>query len=175
MLRESIASDIAVLDTGLVDWNVDPIDGVPAMLLQLPDYQRVEGPDDGRRMVDRWRAMAVHIDQHLDNLRRSLADGRVASRPPVERTIAILDDLLVDPIAAWPLLGPLRAVADLPGWSTSDRERFGADLTAVVDDEIRPAFVRLRDALVDEVLPQPVRPTAPAWASSPEAPMATAA
>ena len=154
MLRESLASDLAELDSGLLAWNVDPIDGVPAMFLQVPDYQRVDGPDDGRRMVGRWRAMAVYTDQHLGNLRRSLADGRVASRPTVERTIAILDDLLGDATAAWPLLAPLRAVADLPGWSTADRERFSADLTAVVDDEIRPAFVRLRDALVDEVMPR---------------------
>ena len=154
MLRESLASDIADLDTGLLDWNVDPIDGVPAMLLAGARLPAGRGTGDGRRMVDRWRAMAVHIDQHLGNLRRSLAEGRVASRPPVERTVAILDDLLADPTAAWPLLAPLRAVADQPGWSTADRERFGADLTAVVDHEIRPAFVRLRDALVDEVLPR---------------------
>ncbi len=153
MLRESIASDIAELETGLLDWNVDPIDGVPAKFLQVPAYQRLDSPDDGRRMADRWRAMAVRTDQHLDNLRRSLADGRVASQPPVERTIAILDDLLGAATTAWPLLAPLHTVADRPGWSTADRERFSADLSGVVDDEIRPAFVRLRDALVDEVLP----------------------
>ena len=91
MLRQSIASDIAELDAGLTDWNVDPLDGVPARFLLVPDYQRLETLEDGRRMVDRWRAMAVHTDRHLDNLRRSLADGRVASRPPTERTVAILD------------------------------------------------------------------------------------
>ena len=153
MLRQSIASDIAELDAGLTDWNVDPLDGVPARFLLVPDYQRLETLEDGRRMVERWRAMAVHTDRHLDNLRRSLADGRVASRPPTERTVAILDALLRDDTSAWPLLAPLRDLADLSGWTTADRDRFGARLRAVVDDEIRPALVRLRDALVDEVLP----------------------
>jgi uncharacterized protein (DUF885 family) len=98
--------------------------------------------------------MAVHTDRHLANLRRSLADGRIASRPPTERTIAILDDLLRDDTAAWPLLAPLRTVTDQPGWSTSDRERFAEALRRAVEDEIRPALVRLRDALVDEILPR---------------------
>ena len=153
MLRQSVASDMAELDASLADWNVDHLDGVPARFLLVPDYQRLATLDDGRRMVDRWRAMAVHADRHLANLRRSLADGRVASRPPTERTIAILDGLLRGDTAAWPLLAPLRAVAGPPGWSATDRDRFGARLRAVVDAEIRPAFARLHDALVDEVLP----------------------
>ena len=154
MLRETIASDIAELDTGLLDWNIDPIEGVPADFLLVPDYQRLETVEDGRRMVARWREMAVYTDRHLDSLRRSLDEGRVACLAPGERTVAILEDLLDGETADWPLLAPLADVADLPGWSAAQRERFTADLTQAVDDEIRPAFIRLHDALVTEILPR---------------------
>ena len=77
-LRESAGSDIAQIDTGLDDWNLDPLEGVPASFLLIPDYQRLETAEDGRRMLLRWRAMATCTDRHLDSVRRSLADGRVA-------------------------------------------------------------------------------------------------
>jgi len=152
-LRETIDSDIAELDTGLLEWNVDPLDGVPAELLQVPDYQRLETPADGRNMVTRWREMAVFADRHLATLRRSLADGRVACRAPGDRTVAILEELLDGPADDWPFLAPLAEIDGLPGWTTAERERFATDLRAAVDDAIRPAFERLHDALVTEILP----------------------
>ncbi len=153
MLRETIASDIAELDTGLLDWNIDPIEGVPADFLLVPDYQRLDTPEDGARMAARWRAMAEYTDRHLSSLRRSLAEGRVACLPPGQRTVDILERLLDGDTADWALLAPLGDVADLPGWSTAERERFSAELTSIVEGEIRPAFIRLHDALVTEILP----------------------
>ena len=131
MLRETIASDIAELDTGLLDWNVDPLEGVPADFLLVPDYQRLETPEDGRRMVARWRAMAVYTDRHLDSLRRSLVEGRVACLAPGERTVAILEHLLdgeTGGLAAARAAGRRRRTLD--GWSAADRDRFTADLDA---------------------------------------------
>jgi uncharacterized protein (DUF885 family) len=153
-LRESLAADIAAIDAGLGNWNVDPLDGVPADLLQVPDYQQVTTPADGRRMVRRWQAMAEYTDRHVANLRRSLSEGRVACRAPAERTVSILEGLLAAPDEAWPLLAPLARVDDLPGWSTADRQRVATDLRAAVATGIRPAFTRLHGVLVDEVLPR---------------------
>ena len=121
MLRETIASDIAELDTGLLDWNVDPLEGVPADFLLVPDYQRLETPDDGDRMLARWRGMAVYTDRHLDSLRRSLLEGKVACLAPGERTVAILEHLLDGETRDWPLLAPLGDVEDVEGWSAAER------------------------------------------------------
>lgn len=151
-LSEALSADLASLDSGLVEWNVDPLDGVPADFLNVPDYQRLETPDDGRHMVERWRAMAGYTDQHVASLRRSLADGRVACRAPVERTISILDELLSTPPESWSLLAPLGRLS-WPGWTTAERQRFADGLRTTVDDEIRPAFVRLHEALEGEILP----------------------
>ena len=171
-LRESIAADRAELGTGLRDWNVDPLDGVPTLLLQVPSFQRLETPDDGTRMVARWRAMAVYTDRHLSTLRASLADGRVACRAPMDRVVAILDGLLQSPVETWPLLEPLAGLERLDGWTTSERERFATDLRAAVDDEIRPAFTRLHDALVADLLPVARPPERPGMCHVPDGPEA---
>ncbi len=152
-LRESASADVAELDAGLLAWNVDPLDGVPTDFLNVPDYQRLETPEDGRNMVARWRAMAGYTDAHLASLRRSLADGRVACRAPAERTADILADALGTPTEDWTLLAPLAGLGALPGWSTAERERFAAALRVAVETEVRPAFARLHDALVTEILP----------------------
>jgi uncharacterized protein (DUF885 family) len=152
-LGESLAADVAELETGLLDWNLDPTDGVPAEFLLVPDFQRLATVDDGRRMVARWREMAVYTDRLAESMHRSLLDGRVACRVPADRVVEILTALLGTGSEDWPLLAPLATVTSLHGWTTADRERFAADLLAVVNDQIRPAFARFHDALVTEILP----------------------
>ncbi|MHB8890831.1 MAG: DUF885 domain-containing protein [Candidatus Limnocylindrales bacterium] len=152
-LREAVSADLADLDAGLLEWNVDPLEGVPVDFLNVPDYQRLETPEDGRHMVERWRAMATYTDQHVASLRRSLAEGRVACRPPADRTTAILTGILDASTEDWPLLAPLAGLDALPGWTTAERERFATALRDAVNDEVRPSFARLRDALVTEILP----------------------
>ncbi len=68
-LRASLAADIAERRTGLLGWNVDPIEGVPADFLAVPDYQPLDTPEDGGRMVARWHEMARYTDLHLATLR----------------------------------------------------------------------------------------------------------
>ena len=49
-LRESLGSDIAQLDTGLLDWNLDPLEGIP---VELPADPRLPAPRlAGRRRAD---------------------------------------------------------------------------------------------------------------------------
>lgn len=152
-LRASVSADIADIDADIDAWNVDPLEGVPVALLNIPSYQHLATPDDGAPMAARWRAMAPYADAHTARLRASLADGRVACRAPTGRTLAILDELLATPDERWPMLEPLEALPDLPGWSTADRERTAEALRTAVAADIRPAFARLRDAIADEILP----------------------
>ncbi|MEI7745638.1 MAG: DUF885 family protein, partial [Chloroflexota bacterium] len=165
-LAESLHADIATIDSGLAAWNVDPVDGLPTSLLNLPDYQLVETPADGTAMVVRWRAIAEYLDRSTGTLRRGLAGGLVASAPTVERTIDMVATLLAEPDEDWPLLAPIAAVtasaaADAvaggkprtAAWTTADHERFAAGLRDAVANDIRPAFARLHAALTDEILP----------------------
>jgi len=152
-LRESLAADLAELQTGLLEWGVNPLEGAPVEFLTIPAFQRLETAEDGRRMISRWREMARYSRDQLTTLRRSLAEGRVASVSPIRRTVAVMEELLDAPVETWPLLDPLACLADLPDWSEDERSRFRDALTAAVTDEIRPAFIELHDALVVEVVP----------------------
>ena len=152
-LRGSLAADIAELRTGILEWNVNPLEGAPVDFLTITAYQRLETPEDGERMIARWHAMGTYTDGQLDTLRASLADGRVASVSPVRRTITVLEEVLDAPVEQWPLMDPLAGLDELEGWSPEARTRFATGLREAVEETIRPAFIRLHDALVLEVLP----------------------
>ena len=98
--------------------------------------------------------MAAYTDQHVASLRRSLADGRVACRAPVDRTIDILAELLGRPDGGLAAAGArsgdwTRSRAGPPRSASGSPPSCGTPSTR----EIRPAFARLHDALVTEILP----------------------
>jgi uncharacterized protein (DUF885 family) len=164
VLRETVAGDIASLSTGLRDWNVDSLEGVPAGLLTIPDVQRVDTPTAGAAMVARWRAIARYVDAYTSTLRASLDDGRVAATPTVDRAIDLLGGLLGEPTDRWPLVRTPLAVLDgapAGAWTPAERDRFAAGLLSATEDEVRPAFGRLRAFLADRLRPAARPDTAP--------------
>jgi uncharacterized protein (DUF885 family) len=157
-LREGLGADLTFIDSGLLAWNVDPLDGIPAQLLQAGEYQPATTPAQAAALLERWRAMPAYTDAHTATLRRSLADGLVACRAPVDRVADILAELMASPDEDWPLLAPLAGreaggAVTTSGWTTAERERFATGLRAAVADGIRPAFARLNEALVAEIRP----------------------
>jgi len=142
--------DLATAELG--HWTIDPLDGPQVMFLNLPSFQPVETPADGARMLERWRAMGPWVDQHGANVLSSLAEGRVSPEGPVRSVVDELDELLDRPVEAWPLLDPARV--ERPDWSEAERRRFATSLGSIVGAEIRPAFARYRDLLVERVLPK---------------------
>ena len=162
-LREALLGGIASLESGLRDWNVDSLEGVPAGLLVIADFQRVDSPTAAALLIDRWHAMARYVDAHAATLRSSLADGRVAATPTIDRNLQLLDGLLAEPVDRWPLVTTPRASAGEagPAFSAAERDHFAAELLAVTADEIRPAFARQRAFLADELRPAARPDTAP--------------
>jgi len=146
MERDLIVADVR-------RWTVDPLEGPQVELLNVASYQPLANPADGERLLTRWRAMTPRIDQHVANLRAANDDGLVSAAGPIGSVIDELDDLLGGPVAAWPLSTPIAEV-DRLGWPDTERQRFSAELERIVGDEIRPAFLRYRTALVDEVRPR---------------------
>ena len=154
-LRETLAADIAELDTGLLDWNVDPLEGVPADFLDWSPTTSASRPRrTASRMVARWRAMGrLHRPPRCDSLRAQPGRGHGRLRwRPVERTIAILEQPArrADD-ADWPLLDAARRRStSVEGWSAAERDAVRrASFAAVVDDDdpagVHPAPRRPRD------------------------------
>ncbi len=150
-LREALRSDLAHLRTGVDDWTVDPLEGPQVEFENVESYQPLATPHDGGAMVARWRAMGPYVDATIANLRRSLAEGRVAARTPVAKSMAELDQLAATADVDLALLAPARA--DHADWEATDLAAFRADLADAVRRVVRPAFARFRAVLADEILP----------------------
>ncbi len=151
-LLHQIRSDLAELESGMETWNVDPMTGPHIDFPNLPAYQPLTGRDEAGAMLERWRALGPAVAQRIDNLARGLDAGRTATVSALERVVASIDDLEARPVESWTLVADpaSRIPAD---WPPAERTRFLEDLTAAVAGGFRPALLRYRDFLRDEVLP----------------------
>lgn len=150
-LLTQLRSDIDVIDAGLDDWLVDPLEGVPVGLLDIEAYQPIEDPEDGLAMAARWRAIGPYVDQRIANLGDALGRGLIPVRDPVERVVDELDGLAASRDDEWAFLAPLEVERD--AWTPTQRATLDRDLRAAVAGSIRPAFERYRRFLVEDVLP----------------------
>src|SRR5439155_1273129 len=135
MLIDVVEGNLAALGTRLHEWTVDPMNGPQTLFLDLPEYQTVTTPEDGRNLVARWRALGTYFDQAIGDLRRALADGRVAVDKPIDRTLDELHGLATLAPEDWKLAAAAREPLD------------------DVRDVAIPAFWRYRDVLETEIRP----------------------
>ncbi len=151
MLIDETSGQAAALGTRMHEWTVDPLGGPTVSLLDLVDYQTIRTPEDGRAMVERWRAIGPYLDQQGANLERAAGEGRVAVVNPVQRVLDVLHGLEKLPIDDWKLTAP--ALEEHGDWAESDRAVFGEELRAAVRDVAAPAFGRYRETLQRAILP----------------------
>ncbi len=142
-LAEAIGTDRAFLEADLAAFNVDAMDGPQVELLNIPSFQPTASVEDGVALLARWRQMPRYLDQAIDDLRRGLDDGRVGVAVVCRRVVDQLDELLARPDAEWPLAAP-----------GAERPKIRDVLLAVIGREIRPAFLRYRAFIADEVAPR---------------------
>jgi uncharacterized protein (DUF885 family) len=148
-LLDTLAYELGRAESRTAGWSIDPLDGPQVAFLNVESYQPVETPAEGRAAIERWRAMGPWVDRHVAGLRAGLVDGRVAPLALIDKVADELTDLLDRPIESWPLAAP--AAVDHPDWSAEARASFAEDLIAAIRESIRPAFVRQRSYLVDEL------------------------
>jgi uncharacterized protein (DUF885 family) len=151
MLIDVLEGLIAVTETGVHEWAVDPQGGPQTVFPDLVEFQVVTTPEDGRNLIARWRAMGPHLDQAIANLRRALADGRLEVDKPVERVIDELRGIEAHPVADWRLAEPAKAPHE--DWPPRDLAAFRAGVLAAVGEVVIPAFRRYREVLEHEILP----------------------
>ncbi len=149
MLIEETSGQLAVLESGVDEWSINPIDGPQTQVVELVDYQPIATEEDAGRYVARVGSYGTLIDQVVDGLRRALAQGRVASRVPVERVIDELDVLLATPSPSW----RVAEAADRTTWNADAAAAFRQEIERVVASTVIRAFERYRACLVDEILP----------------------
>lgn len=142
-LKEALSTDRAHLDADLSAFNIDPMNGPQVELLNLPSYQTARTAEEADALLARWRAMPAYVDQAGENLRRGLADGRIGVAMLCTKVIQQLDELLARPDPDWPLAQPAK-----------ERPEIRDALLEVIGQHIRPAFVRYRSVIVEEIAPR---------------------
>ncbi len=151
-LVAEIETDLAQRECRLFEWTIDQREGPQVLFQNLAQLQTFDTPEQGAALLARWQKLGADLDQRIANLRRALADGRVATSSSIERVIRQLDDLLEKPLTDWVLAAPARR--DLATWPDSLAENFRAGVNSTVAQQIRPAFQRYRDVLKTEILPR---------------------
>jgi uncharacterized protein (DUF885 family) len=151
-LLSEIGNELAVRRCAIADWAVDPLEGPQVLFLNLAHLQAVRSPQDGRALAARWHKVGDYLDARTANLRRSAGQGRVATAEAVTRVLRQLDELLAQPSGSWVMMEPARAPH--PDWSEADRRALDEGVRAAVEEKIRPAFARYRQALRDEIAPR---------------------
>lgn len=150
-LVDFLRYELELVESGIQDWAVDPLDGPQVLFLNVPSIQPIFDRVQADMLLGRWREMGPWVDRHVASTREALGRGIGAPAALVRSVVAELDDVLAQPIEEWPLQAPGR---ELPAdWPDADRAQFATDLGAVVADEIRPAFARYRAFLADELAP----------------------
>jgi uncharacterized protein (DUF885 family) len=151
-LLDELQNDLAVRSENLGAWTVDPRGGPHVRLMNIAEIQRPTTAEQAEALVARWRAMGAYIDDHTENLRRSIAEGKLPTAGATARVIEQLDELLQKPDAEWMLSAPARA--ELPDLPEASREMLRKGVEEAIKNAIRPAFQRYRDGLAAEALPR---------------------
>ncbi len=151
VLRNEFATAKATSSCLAEQWQVAPMGNAFSAIHHLPDVHPIRTPTDGENLVKRYRGVDAYVDGVMDNLRLGLKSARVPNAENVRRTIHIIDEELARPQAEWALLEPARPAPT--EWSEVERDTLSHALAAAVKETVRPAIVRYRDFLHDELLP----------------------
>lgn len=130
-------------------WDVNPLDGVQALVLELPRLHSVNSPEQGQSLEVRYLKVGVLVDQHLDNLRRGQKDGYLATKVAVARVVGQLEQAL----ATRPEDSRFLTEVELPGaWRDSEKQELRKSLAEAVRSAVYPALERYLSFLKAEYL-----------------------
>ena len=137
-------------------WVIDSSGGsLLGELSYLVESHTVTKPADAENLIKRLEQGPKMIDDTIANLQLGLASGRVSSAEKVRRVIEQLDAELDKPVDGWAMATPKWTTSTEPDpWPEGARDRLNAKLREVVQQQIVPAVVRLRDFLRDQLLPK---------------------
>jgi uncharacterized protein (DUF885 family) len=142
IVREAIEGSAGTRLCRFELWPVSQMTGWHVNLGYLVTIQPV-GTDEARKeALTRWSALPGYIDTEIASLREGVKRGYLAPKLNVRIVVSQLDTLLAQ--ADTPFLSPATRDSD---------SAFKQGFTALVRDQLTPAFKRYRDFLEKEYLP----------------------
>jgi uncharacterized protein (DUF885 family) len=106
---------------------------------------------DYENNLNRNREYVTLIERSIGRFREGMASGVVQPKLVVNNVIDQLDLQLAQGVEDSTFYGPVKQFPD--GISEADQARLRTEYAAVIRDDIRPAYQRLRDFLKNEYLP----------------------
>ncbi len=147
LLGGELEDNVAGIDARLAELASDQMQGVHADLLITAGQLRAPEPAHADMAVTRMERIGTMLDQAAERFRAGLSAGRTPARINIARSLNQVDGYLASPLDADPFVN-LAGPAD---WDSEASWR--DDLRTAVTDHLRPAFVRYRAVLADELLP----------------------
>jgi uncharacterized protein (DUF885 family) len=142
IVREAIEGSIGTRLCHFELWPVSQMTGWHVQFGYLVTVQPIGSGEARKEALARWSALPKYIDTEIANLREGLKRGYLAPKLNVRIVIGQLETLI--------------AQADTPFLSPAARDEdpaFKQSFTAVVRDQLTPAFTRYRDFLERDYLP----------------------
>ncbi|MDP8912315.1 MAG: DUF885 domain-containing protein, partial [Pseudomonadota bacterium] len=136
---------------------VRPLDHFFGIHTYYPDIASGQGVAPFKTLADyennlkRHHQYAAAVDKIISRFREGMASGVVQPKLVVRNIIDQLDLQLKQGVEGSTFYGPVQKFPQ--GIPAADQTRLRAAHAAVIRDEIRPAYVRLRDFLKNEYLP----------------------
>ena len=147
MFEASTAADD--LRSRMAEFAVDPFNGIQVVYQLVAAQIPITEPEHAEAMVEKWSKMGRMLDQAIGRLREGVATDRTPPLVGAEKTIAQLDTYLASPVQQDALVN----LTAPPQWSEDEVAAWRESLSEQVRSEVRPGFVRYREAIADEVLP----------------------
>ncbi|MDJ0925782.1 MAG: DUF885 domain-containing protein [Acidimicrobiia bacterium] len=147
MFEAGTSADI--LEMRAAELDVNHIAGTPAILPILFPQFPIDEPEHAAAMLEKYAAMAPWFDQMTDRLRAGVAAGRTPMASTVQATIAQIDDQL----SASPDASVFMNVQSPAQYGEAETAAWRDQLSAIVRDNVYPAYRRYRDYISDHVLP----------------------
>jgi uncharacterized protein (DUF885 family) len=145
LLCGTLQAELGLSRAKLHEWLIESSTGhVLGELSRLVEQHVVKTQADARNVIERLRQGVRLVDDTIAQLARGLDTGRVSSVEKVRRVIALLEGELARPVSTWALARP--------PWR-EHRPQQHAQMCALIEERLRPAFARLRDFLRDRILP----------------------
>jgi uncharacterized protein (DUF885 family) len=149
-----------------------PLNQAGSLLTLMPalgsgtNAQPFASVEDYERWLGRLDGLVVWMDQAIANMREGAKAGVVQPRPVMEKVLVQLDAMVVPRAQDSPYFAPVRQFPE--SFSAADRERLTRAYTQQIEAKLLPAYVRLRNFVRDEYLPQ--TRTSVAWTALPDGP-----
>lgn len=148
VLIHEAAARAAELRSRYAEMTVSSVMGFHVNLQSAAPQFPILDPEHARALVGKYQKIGGMFDDTINRLRQGIARDRTPPAVAVERTIEQIDGYLATPIETDLFMGVRSPVA----FDESAERSWRSELAGVVEQQIRPAYRRYRDALADEVL-----------------------